>query len=307
MIRDGIYKAIQFKMRQDPRIHLIGEGAHMKIRFDAPEILAEFRERIVTLPIAEDSNSNLAVGMALAGLIPICDFITSDFSLRTFDAIANTAAKQSVVGEPRTMVFRGEFLTAGPTTGQRPEGLFARIQGLSVVVPSNPLDACGLMLTALKHKGVTVFFEDRMIEDATTQEDERTPEPERHIIPFGKALLRQRGEGLTVVSYGLMTRRLDSLLRAYNCDHLDLRTLWPIDMETVLNSVEKTGALLVVEPDVRFMGVGAEIIAQVAERGACPVMRLGGPRATIPAARELHARMMPTDEEILAAVRRMTS
>src|SRR5216684_7783589 len=112
MIRDGIYKAIQFKMRQDPRIHLIGEGAHMKIRFDAPEILAEFRERIVTLPISEDSNSNLTVGMALAGLIPVCDFITSDFSLRTFDAIANTAAKQAVVGEPRTMVFRGEFLTA---------------------------------------------------------------------------------------------------------------------------------------------------------------------------------------------------
>jgi pyruvate dehydrogenase E1 component beta subunit len=326
LIRDGIYRAIHAKMRQDPRIHLIGEGAQMKIRFDAPEILAEFPDRIVTLPICEDSNSNVAVGMALAGLVPVCDFITSDFGLRTFDAICNTAAKQSAVGEPRTMVFRGEFLTAGPTTGQRLEGLFARIPGLSVVVPSNPVDACGLMLTALEHKGVTIFFEDRMIEDAATEDDEKSASPGAFTnwakycgapssgVPFGKAMLRRPGPDLTVVSYGLMTRRLDSILRKFDCDHIDLRTLWPLDMEAILKSVQKTETLLVVEPDVRFMGIGAEIVAQVAEYETVNMSsrgwrfaRLGGPRATIPAARELHERMLPSDEEILAAVRRMTS
>jgi len=312
LLRDGIYRAVHAKMRQDPRIHLIGEGAQMKIRFDAPEILAEFPDRIVTLPISEDSNSNVAVGMSLAGLVPVCDFITSDFGLRTFDAICNTAAKQSAVSEPRTMVFRGEFLTAGPTTGQRLEGLFARIPGLSVVVPSNPVDANGLMRTALEYKGVTVFFEDRMIEDDTTAWDDENVHLGDRGVQFGKAMLRQHGTDLTVVSYGLMTRRLDSILRKFDCDHIDLRTLWPLDMETILKSVQKTEALLVVEPDVWFMGIGAEIVAQVAEAEldhaggwCCDVRyaRLGGPRVTIPAAREHHERMLPSDEEILAVVR----
>ena len=123
-IRDGISRAIYETMRKDPSVFLFGEGAWVKMKYDAPQILEEFSDRIVTLPISEDANSNFAVGASLLGIKPIVDVITSDFLYRTFDAIANTAAKLNFVapqGEtPKTIVIRSEFLLGGPTTGQRP-------------------------------------------------------------------------------------------------------------------------------------------------------------------------------------------
>ena len=169
LLRDGINQAIYDAMQIDPSIYLFGEGAWVKARYDAPQILAEFRERIMTMPIAEDGSVNFAVGASLLGVKPVVDIITADFLYRCFDSIANTAAKLNFVqaeGEPpKTMVIRAEFLTGGPTTGQRPEALFAHIPGLNVVVPSTPRDAYGLMRTALQTPGVAIFFEDRMIAD----------------------------------------------------------------------------------------------------------------------------------------------
>jgi pyruvate/2-oxoglutarate/acetoin dehydrogenase E1 component len=173
-------------------------------------------------------------------------------------------------------------------------------------VPSNPRDAYGLMLTALQTEAATVFFEDRMIEDEELELDEVDDVPTA--VPFGRAYYQHQRGDVTVVSYGLTLHRLMQLgLRAHDLgvhfELIDLRTLYPLDVATVLRSVERTGKLLVVEPDVMFGGIGAELIAQVVAHGR-PVRteRLGAPRATLPACRELHERYMPSDEDILEAI-----
>jgi pyruvate dehydrogenase E1 component beta subunit len=318
LIRDGILAAIHEAMKADSGVYILGEGAHMKVHFDAPQIEKEFPDKVITLPISEDANSNFAVGMSLAGLVPIVDVISSDFLYRTMDAICNTMAKAETVGEPRTMIVRSEFMTGGPTSGQRIEALFAHIPGLRVAVPSNPVDAYGLMKQALATKAVTVFFEDRMIEDASMPADlsmsmRQGSSPPLDLDAFvpsptdrswDGARVDQTGSHVTIVSYGITQRIIENALRGSVVHTLiDLRTLWPLDMETILKHARITNKLLIVEPDVGFLGIGAEIAAQVAEHArGVHVKRLGAPRVTIPACRELHDLMLPTVDQIHAAL-----
>jgi len=314
LIRDAIYHAIYDRMRVDDSIYLMGEGSHMKIHFDCPAIEKEFPERVITLPISEDANTNFALGMALAGVKPIVDVITADFLYRTMDSICNTVAKTNFVSEPRTIIIRAEFMTAGPTTGQRPEALFTHIPGLNVVIPSNPVDAKGLMDAALQDKGCTLFFEDRMIEDKTTfPSDMDTGELTK--VPLGKAQIITSGDKLTIISYGITLRMLEVLFgsttEAKPYELIDLRSIYPVDYKLIEESAKKTGALLIVEPDVEYMGVGAEIAAEMSSRlfGKLrhPVMRLGAPRSTIPASRSLHDMMLPTERQILKLAEEMAS
>jgi len=311
LIRDGIYRAIYEEMKRRPEIYIMGEGSHMKMHFDARHILEEFPGRVITLPISEDANSNFAVGLSLAGIVPIVDVISSDFLYRTMDAICNTMAKAAAVGKARPMIVRAEFLTGGPTSGQRIEALFAHIPGLRVAIPSNPDDAYGLMLRALEIPAVTIFFEDRMIPDATTPTHLDTREAgacrpaERWsgMIDRARIAYRHPSDDVTVVSYGLTCRLAEEALKGRTATVIDLRTLYPLDVETVLESVKKTRRLLVVEPDVTFLGIGAELVAQIAEKApGVLVKRLGGPRATIPASRELHDLIIPSAEQICRAV-----
>jgi len=167
LIRDSICRAIYERMQADPTVYLMGEGAHMKVHFDAPDIERDFRDRVITLPISEDGNSNFAVGMAVAGLTPIVDVISSDFLFRTMDAIANTMCKQARIAKPRTIVVRSEFFGDGPTSGQRVENIFRQVPGLRVVIPENPRQAYMDMLAALTRKEITLFFEDRNLPDSS--------------------------------------------------------------------------------------------------------------------------------------------
>jgi len=303
LIRDAIYHAIYDRMRVDDSIYLMGEGSHMKIHFDSPQIEKEFPDRVITLPISEDANTNFAVGMSLAGVKPIVDVITADFLYRTMDSICNTVPKEHFTSFPKTIVIRSEFMTASPTTGQRPEALFTHIPSLNVVVPSNPLDARGLMDIALETKAATLFFEDRMIEDKTTFPDDM--DTHLDVTPLGKAKIRRKGHKLTIVSYALTLRILDLLFEREKLEYelIDLRTIYPVDLELISASVSKTGALLIVEPDVTYAGVGAEIASQISEKCfeklAHPVKRLGAPRTTIPASRALHDYMLPSEKRIL--------
>jgi acetoin:2,6-dichlorophenolindophenol oxidoreductase subunit beta len=298
-IRDGIYKALHEVMSENLSVHILGEGAVMKIHFDSPMIEKDFPHRVITMPISEDANSNFAVGLSLAGIVPVVDVISSDFLYRTMDAICNTMAKAAVVGDARTMVVRAEFLTGGPTSGQRIEALFAHVPGLHVYIPSNAEDAYDLTRLALERKGVTLLFEDRMIEDAAMP-DERFGSMSRS----GLARISSQRGAITVASYGITLRRCEDVLS--QADIIDLRALWPLDVEAVLESVRRTRKLLVVEPDVQFLGIGAELVATVAQEiPGVVVKRLGAPRATIPSCRDLHEHMIPTEEQILEAVRSM--
>lgn len=306
LIRDGIYRAIHEGMRARPEIYIMGEGSHMKVHFDAKDIEAEFPDRIITLPISEDANSNFAVGMSLAGLVPIVDVISSDFLYRTMDAICNTMAKSGAVGRRKTMIVRAEFMTGGPTSGQRIEALFAHIPGLRIAVPSNPQDAYGLMAEALKHRGVTIFFEDRMIEDASTPSELKLEARDDGFLGARVSKLCADMGDVTVVSYGLTCRTAELCLQGRNATVIDLRTLYPLDMATIYERLNLSRRLLVIEPDVQFMGIGAEICADIAEHlPGCVVRRLGAPRATIPASRELHEKIVPSAEEIVRAVEEM--
>lgn len=296
-VREGICRAIYDRMEADDGVYLIGEGAHMKVHFDAPYIETRFPNKVLTLPISEDGNSNFAVGMALAGLKPINDVIVSDFLYRTMDSICNTAVKTNYVHkkDPMTMVFRSEFLVGGPTNGQRPESLFAHIPGLNVIIPSTPNDAYGLMLSALTQPGISIFFEDRMIKDEElTQLDEKKP------VQIGKAAIIRRGDKLTVVSYGLTMQRAIKALKAVDAELVDIRGVSPIDYQTIIESVKRTGKLLVVEPDVRIGGIGGEIIAtvqsQVSERLHTSI--LGSPYTVIPASSYLNRQLIPSEEVI---------
>jgi len=313
LIRNAIGRALYDAMKEDPSIYMFGEGAHMKVHFDAPQIEKEFPDRVVTLPISEDGNTNFAVGASLVGIKPVVDVITADFLYRTFDSICNTAAKINFVlpdgEEPRTIVIRSEFLLGGPTTGQRPESLFIHIPGVNVVLPSTPRDAYGLMRTALETPGVTVFFEDRMILDAETKSED-LDDGEQTSIELAVAALRTRTAAprVTLVTYGLMRQVVESVLDQENIKYvelIDLRSLFPLDWGVIVKSVWLTHRLLIVEPDVAYGGIGAEIAAEVSERvGAVGVKirRLGAPRETISANREDQARLLPSRLQILEAI-----
>ncbi|MFQ6027736.1 MAG: transketolase C-terminal domain-containing protein [Dehalococcoidia bacterium] len=306
LIRDGIGRAIHEEMQRDSSIYLFGEGAHMKIHFDHPEIERDFADRVVTMPICEDGSTNFAVGASLLGVKPVVDVITADFLYRTMDSICNTAAKLNfVTGEDRTMVIRSEFLIGGPTTGQRPEALFTHIPGLNVVIPSTPRDAYGLMRTALRTPGVTLFFEDRMIKD------EEINEIDQSLVGFvglGHALQRWTGgrDGrATVISYGICRQITEAVIEGQRSkvDFFDLRSIYPIDWSLLHSSLKNTKKLLIIEPDVTYAGIGAEIAATVAEWDmGVKVKRLGAPKETIPASMALHERMLPSEQEIINAI-----
>lgn len=317
LIRDAIGLGIYDCMRQDPSIYLFGEGASMKIHFDCPAIERDFPDRVITLPISEDGNTDFSVGASLVGVKPVVDVITSDFLFRTMDGICNTAPKVNfvteTVEEEKTIVIRSENITFGLTTGQRLESLFTHIPGLSVIYPSTPKDARGLMRTALRRPGVTLFFEDRMIADVDTRpQDTKDPGED---IPFGKASIVHRGDELTVVSYALTLQRARKVIEAggvfEGCELIDLRSLYPLDIGAIRRSVRKTGRLLVIEPDITHSGIGAEILAEVAESPEVKLKakpgRTGAPMAMIPASHFLHDELIPTEDKIKKAIRQRLS
>mgnify|MGYP001596412413 CR=1 FL=1 len=299
LLRDASLQALYDAMSADPSVHLFGEGAQVKMHYDAPQIERHFSDRVHTMPISEDGNTNFAVGASLLGVKPVVDVISADFLYRTLDSICNTAAKLNFVlgpwRTPSTIVIRAEFLTGGPTTGQRPEALFTHIPGLRVVLPSTPHDAYGLMKSALETPGVTIYFEDRMISDAGPWSN--WDQWLRAGVGFGQAHYR-RGD-VVVVTYGVMRQLVEPL----DCGLVDLVSICPLDWETVEMAARHSGRVLIVEPDVAYGGVGAEIAAHIAE--AMPhvrIKRLGAPKTTVPAAPSLHHLMLPSVEEIERAI-----
>ena len=315
LIRSASWKAVYDAMRLDASVHVFGEGCEVKSHFDSPDIERDFPSRLHTMPIAEDAIVNFAVGAALMGFKPLCDVISADFLYRAMDSIVNTAAKL----EGHTIVIRAETLTGGPTTGQRPEAIFAHIPGLNVVLPSNPRDSYGLMAWALKHPGVTLFFEDRMISDAVGfdegdltygKQDFTLGEP--MVLPHFTCRMGQRGV-CTVLTYGVMHQRIWQMLKdvpkefdpegGLRCDLIDLHSIYPVDWKALRFYLGRTGRLLIVEPDVLYGGVGAEIAAYIAETMPhIKIKRLGAPRRTIPAAPSLHHTALPSMEEIIEVI-----
>jgi 2-oxoisovalerate dehydrogenase E1 component beta subunit len=251
--------------------------------------LEEFgEERVIDTPLDECLIAGVAIGLALDGMLPVAEMQFADFIMPAFNQIVSEAARiryrsNGDFGVP--MVIRAPW--GGGVHGalyhsQSVEALFAHIPGLKVIVPSTPYDAKGMLIQAIQDPDPVLFLEHKKTYRLIKGE---VPE-ERFTVEFGKAEVRREGTDLTCVSYGLLhhycleaAERLSS--EGIEAEVIDLRSIYPLDIDTVLESVNKTNKVMIVYEDNKFLGVGAEVSAQIAEKALFeldgPIVRLGGP------------------------------
>jgi len=265
-------------------------------------------------PIAELGGAGVAVGAAVTGLRPIYEFQFSDFATLAMEQIVNQAAKLrymlgGAVSVP--VVFRmpsGSGTGAAAQHSQSLEAWFGHVPGLKVVQPATPHDAKGLLLAAVADPDPVLIFEHKLLYKA------RGPVPEGHYtVPIGRAERRREGRDLTIVATAIMVgKALDAAetlaAEGIEAEVIDLRSIRPIDRETVLASVRKTGRLICVYEAVKMLGIGAEISAMVAESDAfdyldAPILRLGGAESPIPYNPALERAVVPQVPDILKAAR----
>jgi len=315
--KSAVLETIVREMRRDPRVLLIGEdvGAAGGVFRQTEGLFAEFGpERVIDTPISEPAIVGLAVGAAMAGSRPIVEIMFGDFVTLVMDQLVNQAAKTRYMSAGQytvPMVLRTAVGVGGVLGPQHSQSLYAwlcHVPGLKVVFPSSPGDAAGLFASALRDEDPVVFFEDRMLYNA------KGPVPEgEHLVPIGKAVVRRNGRDATLVAIGRMVEealRAAALLAAEGIDVevIDLRSLLPWDVETVVGSVQKTGRAVVLDAATCAFGVSGEIAATIAAEAFdwldAPVQRLGAPFAPVPASRVLESLIVPSAVDIASAVRR---
>ena len=266
--REAVAEAIREEMRLDDRIFLMGEEvAEYNGAYKASKgLLDEFGpKRIIDTPISEAGFSGIGVGAAMNGLRPIIEFMTFNFSLVAIDQIINNAAKMKQMSGGQfnvPIVFRGPTGSAGQlaaTHSQSFDNWYANCPGLKVVVPSNPYDAKGLLKSSIRDNNPVIFMESEQMYG-----DKGNVPVEDYLIPIGQANVIQEGTDVTVVSYGKMLKTVlesSDTLKKENIliEIIDLRTLRPIDYETIIKSVKKTNRLIIVEESWPLGSISSEI------------------------------------------------
>jgi acetoin:2,6-dichlorophenolindophenol oxidoreductase subunit beta len=309
-------EAIRLEMAADPAVFIAGEdvGAHGGVFHTFDGIQAEFGERrAVDTPISEQAIIGLGIGAAVTGLRPIVDLMFMDFTLVAADQIANQAAKLKYMfgGEARLPLTitttGGAGLSAAAQHSQSLEALFCHIPGIKVVYPSNAFDVKGLMAASIREDNPTLFvLHKRMLGQKGV-----VPE-ERYELPLGVANVVREGDDVTVVSWGKTANdcraAADELAAdGISCELIDLRTLSPLDIDTVVRSVRKTNRVVVAHEAVRFGGFGAEVAAQIQEYAFdyldAPVGRVAAPYSPVPFTPALEARYVPDPARIAAGIR----
>ena len=315
-VRDALRDAMAEEMRRDDAVFLMGEevaqyqGAYKVSR----DLLAEFGDRrIIDTPITEHGFAGLGVGAAMAGLKPIIEFMTFNFAMQAIDHIINSAAKTLYMSGGQikcSVVFRGPNGAASRVGAQHSQDYsawYAQVPGLKVVAPYDAADAKGLLKAAIRDPNPVVFLEHEMMYG---QEFE-VPEGD-WIVPIGKAKVRREGSGVTLVTHsrmvGFALQAAETLAaEGIEAEVIDLRTLRPLDHETVVASVKKTNRLVTIEEGWGPMGVGAEVIARVLEHAFdyldAPPVRVHGEDVPMPYAANLEALTLPTVEKIVKAAK----
>lgn len=314
--REALREAMSEEMRKDDRIFLMGEevaqynGAY-KI---SQGMLDEFGpKRIIDSPISENGFAGLAVGAAMYGLRPIIEFMSWSFSLVAADQILNNVPKMLYMSGGQwgcPVVFRGNDGAGGQlgsTHSWCVEGLYSNVPGVKIAIPSNPYDAKGMLKTSIRDDDPVFFLEsERMLGDKG-----HVPERE-YTIPFGKAALRRKGDDCTVVSFGRPVNfcmdAADELKKeGINIDVLDMRTIRPLDIDSILDSVKKTGRIVVVDQCWPFASVASEVVTQVCERGFDYLdhqpLRVNTEDVPTPYAKNLEALYLPHKGKIMQAVK----
>ncbi len=272
----AVNSALSLEMRRDDRVVVLGEdvgrvGGVFRVTAGLFEEFGE--DRVIDTPLAEGGIVGTAVGMAVYGMRPVPEIQFSDFIFPAFDQIVSEAAKfryRSGGEYTVPMVIRapvGGGIRGGLYHSQSPEALFIHTAGLKVLCPSNPYDAKGLLLSAIRDEDPVLFFEPKRVYRAVKME---VPE-EDYTVPIGEAKVVREGEDITLVAWGAML--YEALAAAQEVERegidvevLDLRSLWPLDIDAVVESVKKTGRFVVVHEAPRACGFGAELMSLVTER-----------------------------------------
>ncbi len=319
--------ALKIQMRLDARMVILGEdvGRFGGVFRATAGLIEEFGDkRVVDTPLAEGGIIGTAIGMAMNGLRPVPEIQFSDFIYPAFDQIVNELAKlryRSGGQYSAPMVIRtpsGGGIKGGHYHSQSPEAYFIHTAGLKVMMPSNPVDAKGLLLSALRGEDPVIFFEPKRVYRAARgevpEEDYTIPLGQaKHVYPEAAPRSEREPATCTVVSWGAMVHESVEAAKLLG-DHglpvevIDLRTLWPLDLETILESVRRTGRAVVVHEAPRTCGFGAEVVSLIQERAfswlAAPIARVTGLDTPFPYTLELE--YLPLAPRIVRAVEAVT-
>jgi len=319
-MRDALNLALKEELARDSSVFLMGEevaqyqGAYKVTR----GLLDEFGpKRVIDTPITELGFAGLGVGAAMAGLRPIIEFMTFNFSILATDQIINSAAKMRYMSGGQfkiPIVFRGPGGSAYQVSSQHSQALeswYAYFPGLKVVMPSTPADAKGLLKSAIRDDDPVVFIEQERMYGMKGE----VPEDEDFTIPLGLAEIKREGKDATIVARSLM---VPTALQAaeqleqegISCEVIDPRTIRPLDIRTIVESVKKTNRAVIAEESHPFASVGAEISAEITERAFdyldAPVKRVSGADVPMPYAKNLEQLAIPDVAHIIAAVKEVS-
>lgn len=317
--RDALNQALREEMQRDPEVFLMGEevGVYQGAYKVSRGLLEEFgEERVVDTPIAELGFAGIGVGAAMVGMRPVIEFMTWNFALLAIDQVVNSAAKMRFMsgGEISVpIVFRGPSGAALQLAAQHSqafESWYAHIPGLKVVAPATPYDAKGLLKSAIRDDNPVVFLEGEMLYN--TKGD--VPD-EEFTIPLGQADIKRPGQDVTLICHSktvaIARRAADQLADRHGIEAevVDLRTIRPLDLETIVTSVRKTNRCVIVEEGWPFCGVGAQVIDDIQREAFdhldAPILRVTQADIPMPYNKRLEKAAKPSPERVIDAVRRV--
>src|SRR5450432_364117 len=316
-IRDALRDAMAEEMRRDPDVFLIGEEvAEYQGAYKVSQgLLQEFgAKRVIDTPITEHGFAGIGVGAAMAGLKPIVEFMTFNFAMQAIDQIINSAAKTLYMSGGQmgcSIVFRGPNGAASRVAAQHSQDYsswYSQVPGLKVIAPYSAADYKGLLKSSIRDPNPVIFLENEMLYGHTGE----VPKLDDYVIPIGKARIVRSGSHVTIIawsngmSYAL--KAADELAKeGIEAEVIDLRTLRPMDTDTLIASVKKTGRAVTVEEGWQQNGVGAEIVARLMEHAFdyldAPVMRVSGKDVPMPYAANLEKLALPSAAEVVEAAK----
>ncbi len=319
-VREALRDAMAEEMRRDGDVFVMGEEvAEYQGAYKITQgLLQEFgARRVIDTPITEHGFAGIGVGAALAGLKPIVEFMTFNFAMQAIDQIINSAAKTLYMSGGQmgcSIVFRGPNGAAARVAAQHSQDYsswYSHIPGLKVIAPYSAADAKGLLKAAIRDPNPVIFLENEILYGHNGQ----VPKLDDYVLPIGKARIARKGKHVTLVAWSNgMTHALkaaDELAKEnIEAEVIDLRTLRPLDTDTVIDLVKKTGRIVTVEEGWQQSGVGAEISARVVERAFdwldAPPARVSGKDVPMPYAANLEKLALPTVADVVAAVKAVT-
>lgn len=317
-MREALRQALDEEMQKDPRVFIVGEEvAEYNGAYKVTKGMLEKwgPDRVIDTPIAELGFSGLAIGAAMTGLKPVVEFMSFNFSFVAFDQIISNAIKMYYMSGSRfsvPIVFRGPNGAAAQVSSQHShcvEALYANFPGLIVIAPSNPYDAKGLLKSAIRQNNPVLFLENEL-----SYGDKMEIPTEEYLVPIGKAHIAREGDHVTLISHSRMVLLCEEAAKelqdqGIQVELIDLRTIKPLDIDTIANSVRKTHFCVLVEEGHIFGGISAEVGFQIIEHCFddldAPLVRVAQKETPMPYSKVLEKQTMPTKEQIIESVQKV--